>query len=189
DPGNADTLYAGGIQMWKCTGCGASPTWTEISKQTANQTQGIHADQHTVAWAGGRLIVGNDGGVWSTTDGGNTWADHNTNLSTFQFYDGSLHPTNPSFALAGAQDNGTSKWTGAAAWPLIRGGDGGPNAISSRNPDTNWAVSSQELNIARTTNGGTSFTSATSGIDRSDAPFISRFEKCPANDNVFISGT
>jgi photosystem II stability/assembly factor-like uncharacterized protein len=189
DPGNADTLYAGGVALWKCTNCGASPTWAEISKQASSPSQGIHVDQHASVWADSRFIVGNDGGVWSTTDGGNTWADHNTNLSTFQFYDGSLHPTNGNFALGGAQDNGTSNWTGGAAWPLVRGGDGAANAISASNPNTNWAVSSQNLNIARTVNGGASFITATSGIDRDDAPFISRFEKCPANDNVFIAGT
>ena len=189
DPGNPNTLYAGGVQLWKCTGCGASPTWTEVSKQVSAPAQGIHVDQHAAAWAGGRLIIGNDGGVWSTTDGGANWADHNTNLSTIQFFDGSLHPTDPNFALGGAQDNGTMKWTGSAAWSFIEGGDGAASAISSSSPNTNWAVSSQNLDIERTTNGGASFITATSGIDQSDAPFISRFEKCPANDNVFISGT
>ncbi len=190
DPGNADTLYAGGVALWKCTNCGASATWTEISKQASNPAQGIHVDQHASVFAGGRLIMGNDGGVWSTVDGGASWADHNTNLSTFQFFDGSLHPTNPNVALGGAQDNGTSTWTGTTSWSALSpGGDGASNAISSTNPDTNWAVSFQNLGIRRTTNAGASFSVATSGIDRSDAPFIARFEKCPANDDVFIAGT
>src|SRR5207244_2910790 len=73
DPTNASTLYAGGIPLWKCTNCGASPTWTEVSKTRTDPANGIHVDQHSVAWAGSRLIVGNDGGVWSTTDGGSTW--------------------------------------------------------------------------------------------------------------------
>jgi len=189
DPTDPNILYAGGVPLWKCTNCGASPTWTEVSKQVSNPANGIHVDQHSMAWVGNRLIVGNDGGVWSTTDGGNTWADHNTNLSITQFFDGSVHPTNPDFALAGSQDNGTEKWTGTDAWQWIVQGDGADNAISSSNPDTHWAVSFQNLGIRRTTNGGAPFIEADSGIDKAGVPFIARFEKCPAQDDVFIAGT
>jgi hypothetical protein len=47
----------------------------------------------------------------------------------------------------------------------------------------------QFLSILRTTDGGASFIGADSGIDHSFAPFIARFEKCPADDDVFIAGT
>src|SRR5207249_4038448 len=147
------------------------------------------ADQQTMAWAGNRLIVGDDGGVWSTTDGGTTWADHNTSLAITQFYDGSIHPTNATFALGGAQDNGTSKWTGAAAWDVVTGGDGADNAISATDPSNDWAYSFQRLGILRTTNGGATTVFADGGIDKTGVPFIARFENCPANDDVFIAGT
>lgn len=178
DPTNPDILYAGGVSLFKFDGV----VWTNV-------LNGLHVDQHTMAWVGTQLIVGNDGGVWSTTDGGSTWTNHNTSLSITQFYEGSIHPTDPNFALGGSQDNGTEKWTGTDAWQWIFGGDGADNAISSSNPDTHWAVSFQGLNILRTINGGTSFTFADSGIDKTGAPFIARFEKCPANDDVFIAGT
>jgi photosystem II stability/assembly factor-like uncharacterized protein len=189
DPTDANTLYAGGIPLWKCTNCSTSPTWTEVSKTVSDPANGIHVDQHTMAWAGSRLIVGNDGGVWSTTDGGNTWNDHNTNLAITQIYDGAVHPTDPNFALEGSQDNGTAKFTGTSAWTWIFGGDGADNAISTSDPNNDWAVSSQYLNIWRTTNGGASWISSTSGIDFTGVPFIARFEKCPSNDDVFIAGT
>src|SRR5262249_40611904 len=41
----------------------------------------------------------------------------------------------------------------------------------------------------RTTNGGASFVGADGGIDKTGVPFIARFERCPANDNIFITGT
>ena len=57
DPRAADTLYAGGkLDLWRCTRCGVSPTWTA--------TRRTHADFHVLAWAGNRLIMGNDGGLF-----------------------------------------------------------------------------------------------------------------------------
>ena len=54
------------------------------------------------------FYVGNDGGIYKTTNGGSTWVTLNTTLSITQFYSGiSLHPTNPDIAMGGTQDNGT----------------------------------------------------------------------------------
>jgi photosystem II stability/assembly factor-like uncharacterized protein len=189
DPNDPNTLYAGGIALWKCTNCSASPTWMEISHTVTTPLNSIHVDQHALAWAGSRLVVGNDGGVWSTPDGGNTWANHNTNLSITQFYDGSIHPTNPNFVIAGGQDNGTEQWIGTNDWRQLLGGDGAASAISSLDPDNKWALSYQFLDLRRTLNGGVSYSAANSGIDKTGAPFIARLEKCPSNDDVFIAGT
>ena len=71
--------------------------------------------------------------------------------------------------------------------------DGADNAISPTRPNTHWAVSWQFLRILRTTDGNADNLGwAGSGIDYSDPsalPFIGRFEKCPANEDVFIAGT
>jgi photosystem II stability/assembly factor-like uncharacterized protein len=184
-PTNSNILFAGGVRLWRFDG----RTWTEISSPSFNPFSGIHVDQHSMAWVGDRLIVGNDGGAWSTTDRGSSWSNHNTDLSITQFYDGSIHPTNPNFIIAGSQDNGTQQWTGTTSWQDIFGGDGADNAISSSNPDTHWAISFQRLEILRTTMAGALFVNATSGIDKTNAPFIARFEKCPSNDNLFIAAT
>lgn len=151
DPENADVLYAGGVWLCRWTR-GASPAWMGIQG-------GIHVDHHTMAWAGNKLIVGNDGGIYSTTDGGDTWANHNTNLSITQFYYGSVHPTDPNFAIGGSQDNGSEIRTNTDAWKRIYSGDGADNAISSNNPDRHWAISSQNLNIVKTIDGGKTYSS------------------------------
>ncbi len=184
DPLDPDTLYAGGIPLWKLDGV----VWTEVSNTLLDPTAGIHVDQHAMAWAGTRLVVGNDGGVWSSPDGGATWDDHNPGLATIQYYDGSAHPASD-LALGGSQDNGSHAWRGDPAWDWIFGGDGADSAISATDPDNDWAVSSQFLNISKTTNGGGSFSAADNGIDATNAPFIARFESCPANAEVMIAGT
>jgi hypothetical protein len=129
--------------------------------------------------------------VWSSNDAGATWSDHNTSLAITQFYKGALHPTNPNFALAGSQDNGFEKWTGAAAWSLVYGGDGMDVAISSSQPATRWALVDMSLTIVQAVADGRSvgLFPAGSGIDLTNAAFVSRFEKCPANEDVFIAGT
>jgi hypothetical protein len=140
------------------------------------------------------LIVGNDGGVWSSNDDGATWSDHNTSLAITQFYKGALHPTNPNFVLAGSQDNGVEKWTGADAWSFVVAGDGTDLAISSSQPATRWAlVADYSLTISLAVvgrSGRATLFPAKSGIDDlTNAAFWSRIEKCPANENIFLAGT
>jgi photosystem II stability/assembly factor-like uncharacterized protein len=188
DPSDYNALYAGGVLLWRyqvTTG-----TWTDITNKPA--PHGIHVDQHALTWAGGSLITGNDGGVWRTSDRGITWINHNTNLAITQFYYGSLHPTNPSVALGGAQDNGSSKFTGSNVWLQVVGGDGNDSTFASvsYDPNTHWAVSTQYLDVERTRDNGLTFCPASLNItDLQDAPFIATYEKCPTNDEFVIAGT
>jgi hypothetical protein len=60
-PTKPDIVYGTGVPLWKF----ANNAWATISA-------GIHVDQNALAWAGTRLVVGNDGGVFSrveTADG------------------------------------------------------------------------------------------------------------------------
>ena len=62
---------------------------------------------------------------------GNTWADHNTNLSITQFYHGSIHSTNPNFLRVEVRitvrRNERSERVGSGFAVRV----GGANAISS----------------------------------------------------------
>ncbi|HJQ23117.1 MAG TPA: FG-GAP-like repeat-containing protein [Blastocatellia bacterium] len=180
DPTNANILYVGGFAYLFKYAPGTG--WQNI-------TAGTHVDQIAMTWVGNRLLVGNDGGVWSTTDGGLNWINYNSNLAITQFYLGSVHPSKPNFALGASQDNGTERWANSSAWSFLTAGDGNANAISSTHPDTQWAASFCCHGMVRTTDGGNSFASADSGIDYAGAPFVFEFEKCPDNDDVLIAGT
>src|SRR3569832_2442062 len=102
----------------------------------------MHGDQVSLAWAGSRLIVGNDGGLFSSADGGNSWQSHNTNLSITQFYKGSLHPNKPNLLLAGSEDNGIDKWVGSITWTGGRRGGGAGGAGAARRPGAGGAGAS-----------------------------------------------
>ena len=181
-PTDENILFFGGIPVWRLNL--PTLTWVEVSQTAApaNRNNGIHVDQHASAWAGGRLIIGNDGGVWSTTtDGDGAWATHNTTLATAQYYEGSVQPDG-SKMIGGSQDNGSHQRTASNAWPLIFGGDGAGNLSSSAN---NIAVSSQNQGLARSTNGGVNFTSVR-GNYGGTAPFIGKIRECPAAPGTVI---
>jgi photosystem II stability/assembly factor-like uncharacterized protein len=188
DPNNANVLYAGGIGLWRYDGT----SWKE--RGLSDPAKGIHADQHRMAWAGGRLIVTNDGGVWSTTNGGKYWRDHNGGLGTIQFWGGALAPTPGLLALGGTQDNGTAVWTPpATTWKGIVRGDAGPAVISPTLPLTHWAIAgrSKGLEIWRTLDAGATLGPAGDYLPddvRANAAIAPPFVQCPVSHDVVLLG-
>jgi photosystem II stability/assembly factor-like uncharacterized protein len=193
-PSDPNTLFAGGSSgagtgFWRCSNCGPSPQWTN----TTQGSTGVHPDPHALAWAGNRLIQGNDGGVWSTVDLGRSWQNHNRTFSTAMFFSGALHPTNPNFILGGIRDFTPTLRTEADRWSVMQvtalhWGEADV-AISSRRPDTDWAIGEPNGSIYRTLDGGRSGIQADAGIEKRAAAFVAPIRKCPTDDNVFLTGT
>ena len=102
-------------------------------KSFSNISGGAHGDFHTV-WIDpnntDHLIVGDDGGVWYSYDGGNKWWKAQ-NLPVSQFYHVSVDMDRPYHVYGGLQDNsdwiGDSQYPGGitnSRWENIYGGDG-----------------------------------------------------------------
>ncbi len=147
DPNNANTVIIGGIDLFKSTDGGS--TWNQITQWARNcgSLPVIHADQHNVQFFPGSstdLIGSNDGGVYYSANGGTTWATftapnlNGANQTTYssknrgynvtQFYSCDIHPTIANYFLAGAQDNGSQKFSLAGINTTVEasvGGDGG----------------------------------------------------------------
>ncbi len=98
-----------------------------------SSTANTHSDNHAV-WidpSNTNLIYdGDDGGFWSSTDGGTRWA-RAWNLPTAQFYHVSVDNADPYHVYGGLQDNST--WVGDSSypggisnsrWENVYGGDG-----------------------------------------------------------------
>ena len=98
-----------------------------------SSTANTHGDFHTV-WIDpsnpNQIYAGDDGGFWSSTDGGTRWA-RAWNLPTAQFYHVSVDNANPYHVYGGLQDN--SVWVGDSSypggitnsrWENVYGGDG-----------------------------------------------------------------
>ncbi len=131
DPTNDDTVYVGGIDLFKSTNGGSS--WTQISSAYGNTSSNdIHPDQQGIAILdANHILFGNDGGVAYSADGGTTIEHRNNKYNVTQFYHMAVGPTtafNGDYFMAGAQDNGTQLFENApqsvANSTTTQGGDG-----------------------------------------------------------------
>jgi photosystem II stability/assembly factor-like uncharacterized protein len=178
-------LWLGGVGLAR-SGDGAR-TWQDVCPDD------VHVDQHAFAVAAdGSVWLGNDGGVFRTTDDGTTWTNHNDGLSLAQFYAGAaLHPTLADFAVAGTQDNGPVLFDASTSWTFLLEGDGAFSGFDASSPDTTWYASAQRLDIHKTTDGGVTMVPATDGLDdvgTGNAAFIAPFAICPHDSDVLVAG-
>lgn len=182
NPKNQNKVYVGTIDIFRSTD---GVNFTNITNGYAGGY--VHVDQHYIFFHPtneNTFIVCNDGGIWRTTDNGNTFSNLNQNLTLTQFYRIASSPFNPSRILGGTQDNGTQQTFSSLAWSAAYGGDGGEVCF---NPfDQNFILGeTQNGGIFRTTNGGISWSQAQTGLNVSEnvawvAPII---------DHPSISGT
>ncbi len=195
DP-TGNTLYAAGQLNYnnntnaiiESTNGGAS--WFDLT--TGADGKGPHTDHHAMGFdASGRLLDGNDGGVWrldSKTLGSVHWTDLNSGLQTIQFTGIATDPSNANVAYGGAQDNGTSKFINSTSWNLLAGGDGGFTRVDHNSPSTIYQEYTG-LSLYRSDNGGQSFVYAGNGLSTSEAAeFYVPFILDPANQSRVLVG-
>jgi photosystem II stability/assembly factor-like uncharacterized protein len=86
-------------------------------KSFANASGRTHGDHHDL-WINPtntrQVVTGDDGGLWISHDGGNTWWKVDT-LPVAQFYHVSVDDRDPYQVYGGLQDNST--WVGQSAYP------------------------------------------------------------------------
>ena len=134
DPTNPDQVYFGGVSFYRSTDGGQN--WSDIGSS-------LHSDFHAMAFTPGsprRIIVGNDGGVWLSPDGGNSFNNIVGNLALTQFQSVAIHPTNPNITIGGTQDNGTNMYIGNLVWQHADDGDGGTSRIDQLSPATMYST-------------------------------------------------
>lgn len=170
-------LYAGAVNLFKCSITSANPTCSAIPFLNLTHVYGcspigslahVHPDQHAIAFASGNLQIiyfGNDGGVYRTLNGvglssgscggtPNPFDNLNGTMGSLaQFVWLSQDPSNPDILLGGTQDNGSPARTAAAsAWPEVNLGDGGYNAINPASP-SEWFTAHTDVSIELCTLG------------------------------------
>ncbi len=155
DPTNANTLYVGGINIWKSINGGTS--WTITAHWVGGSgVPSVHADQHCLVFSpSGVLFNGNDGGIYKTSNGGTSWTDLSSGLGVSQIYKIGQSALSPSILIAGFQDNGTAIASGNA-WQTVIGGDGMECLIDPTNDGILYGALYYG-DIRRSTNSGASF--------------------------------
>lgn len=163
DPVNPDHAFVIGFDIYRTQTGGT--TW---SNQSGDD---VHVDQHAVyihPMDNNFVVLGNDGGLYTSNDGGNSWLWNET-IPFTQFYTCEIDYQMPWRLYGGTQDNGTNRTkTGHLDdWERIFGGDGFYVLVDPT--DNNYIYAeSQRGGLGRSTNGGETFTNAVSGINSSD---------------------
>jgi hypothetical protein len=178
-PTNANIAYFGGALTHARTSDGGS-TFYKASDWLAAPY--VHADMHAAVFdAAGALYIGSDGGVFKSanpTASPPAFAHLNNGLVTHLFYSVGSSLANPDAVIGGLQDNGTRVRVGATStFNQYIGGDGFGADIHPLNANT-MLGSLYYDRIQKSTNGGTTWTSACSGItecnNSSTAPFYTK---------------
>lgn len=163
DPINPNLVYTVGFRLYRSTDGGIN--------SNAISGSSVHVDQHDL-WIDPNdnqfMVLGNDGGVYYSTNGGSNWTKADS-LPITQFYTCEVDETYPNRYYGGTQDNGTVRTlTGSLNdWSRIKGGDGFVVRVNPVNNDTIFAES-QYGNLSRSVNGGFTFGGALNGVDGSD---------------------
>lgn len=219
DPLDENRVWAGGIDLFRSDDGGANwgvASYWWFDKGVDPQYH--HADQHGLVFhpnyngtTNKIMFSTSDGGVERIDDAravlGNTlaamcgtpvatsptWVDRNNGYITTQFYDGAVYPDGATF-FGGLQDNGTQRGTtGGLTWSTLVGGDGGYTAVNTLG-DASAAndvlfLENTGLSIQRSTNGGSTFASVTTGITNSGFLFITPFTMNQGNkQQLWIGG-
>ncbi|MEI8058631.1 MAG: T9SS type A sorting domain-containing protein [Ferruginibacter sp.] len=175
DPSNANNVMVGSLNTLKSIDGGI--TFSKISEWVGSAGQYVHADIHNITWydGGNKCLIGCDGGLFYTANGGTNFSDKNTGLRLKQFYSVAIHPTLTNYFLAGAQDNGTHQINaaGLASSVEVTGGDGAYVDIDQDQPQYQFGAYVYNQ-YKRSTNGGASWSAV--NFSSSAGEFINPFD-------------
>lgn len=182
-PLDKNEVVTGGVNVWRTTDGGT--TFSLYGHWTGSGAPFTHADQHDLEFdAAGTLFNTNDGTVYKRT--GTTWTEISGNINISQIYRLGMSSLTPNKWITGHQDNGTSIWNGST-YSAALGGDG-MDCFYDRTNNNNVFGEYQNGGMQRSTNGGISWSSATSGLSGT-APWLTVWKQATQqSSNVLYCG-
>ncbi len=169
DPANPNHIYAGLEEVYESTDGGntwitASPYWNYNFACDSNGTcpNTTHPDQHAMMITDSKIVIGNDGGVYSrplsdTQPDGN-WTDLNATLRDLQYYDArATKHGNTTSVWGGLQDNGSALLTAGNSQMVEPAGGDGFDVIVNPQNSNDVAGEYVDGTMYTSTDGGHSF--------------------------------
>ena len=156
-PDNAKRVFIGAIDMLRGDLSDTTWGWTNITTQG---NKSIHPDQHCLSFAPNDskiIYAGNDGGIYRSDNSGGNWKDLNKGLAITEIEYMAADPGTSKWIMAGTQDNGTIRFTGATKWDHIADGDGGDCGINEQDPNIVYH-SYYNVSLERSNNKGNTWT-------------------------------
>ncbi|MFN7966582.1 MAG: hypothetical protein U0V87_12930 [Acidobacteriota bacterium] len=180
-PDDCNTVYIGGVDAFVSRNGGSS--WTSVGAAGSY----VHVDHHTMlVGPGGEVVMGSDGGVFRSTNWGQTFQNIGLGLPTTQYYGSCGSDVEAGYLFGGTQDNGSHRRRDSDGWAWVLGGDGGMCAVGGNKVIGEY----QNTNLQRSLDSGSSWQDANGGIDSHDPrSWVGIIEKDPLNANTLYVGT
>jgi photosystem II stability/assembly factor-like uncharacterized protein len=194
-------MIVGGIDLYKSTNGGTSFTqksywylWYLGQAIPPGEPEGppdySHADHHCIVYDPANpdiIYFGNDGGVFRTTDGGETFSGCNGGYQTSQFYNYFSSSYQDSLtAIGGLQDNATAIYWGTDYWRREIGGDGTSTGIDPANDNIMYGTY-QYMSLQKSTDQGHNWNSI--APPGSNTGFVAPIVISPINPSILYAGT
>jgi photosystem II stability/assembly factor-like uncharacterized protein len=187
DPNNENRIYVLGMELYRSDNGGNS--WILLADY-GNMDE-IHVDHHAILISeiNGRILEGNDGGLYYSDDLGNNWNKIN-NLPITQFYAIVIDENHPQRIYGGTQDNNTIRTlTGSENdWHAILGGDGFYCLVDYNDSNTIYAEY-QWGNLFKSTDGGEYWYTINEAMSADRTNWSSPLAMDPLYSNVLYFGT
>jgi len=180
-PTHSDSIYVGGPYLWTSSDGGVS--WSYSNSFSNN----VHVDIHSITFYPGSsrsFLLSCDGGVYKTTNRGNSWTDISNNLEIAEEYSIGASADNPNLWISGWQDNNVD--ISGTPWTSVYGGDG-MTCFIDYTSDNNMFCESEYGSLAVSNDGGNSWSPSTNGITEQgswNTPWL----QDPQQPNVLYAG-